>query len=243
MTRRCCLFSLCALGVLMFIGCSDLPGKPHPGPEVPRPDSVLEFSTLYQQNCSGCHGAEGRGGAAIALANPVYLAIADDATLRQVTAAGMKGTSMPGFAQSAGGMLTDQQIDALVQGMRTNWGKKGSLGGVELPPYSAPAGDAQRGADSYKTYCAGCHGTEKGSSKAGSIIDGSYLGLVSDQALRTIVITGRPELGGPDWRSNVPRRPMSSQEIADIVAWLSAQRPQYPGQPYPSPPPATGGNP
>jgi hypothetical protein len=57
---------------------------------------------------------------------------------------------------------------------------------------------------------------------------------VSDQQLRTIVIAGRPELGAPDWRGDVAGRPMSAQEITDVVAWLSSQRPQFPGQPYPS---------
>jgi len=52
---------------------------------------------------------------------------------------------------------------------------------------------------------------------------------VSDQQLRTIVIVGRPELGAPDWRNNVPGHPMSAQEISDVVTWLAAQRPQLPG--------------
>lgn len=34
-------------------------------------------NALYTQNCTARHGAEGRGGASIALANPVYLAIVD----------------------------------------------------------------------------------------------------------------------------------------------------------------------
>ena len=58
-------------------------------------------------------------------------------------------------------------------------------------------------------------------------MEGSYLSLVSDQQLRTIVIVGRPELGAPDWRNNVPGHPMSAQEISDVVAWLAAQRPQF----------------
>jgi hypothetical protein len=49
--------------------------------------------------------------------------------------------------------------------------------------------------------------------------------LISDQGLRTIVITGRPDFGAPDWRGNVPGRPMTDQEISDVVAWLSSQRP------------------
>ena len=55
-----------------------------------------------------------KGGAAIALADPVYLAIADDATILRVTADGVPGTSMPAFAQPAGGMLTDAQIEVIV---------------------------------------------------------------------------------------------------------------------------------
>jgi hypothetical protein len=26
---------------------------------------------------------------------------------------------------------------------------------------------------------------------------------------------------------------MSGQEVSDVVAWLSSQKPQFPGQPYP----------
>ena len=61
----------------------------------------FQISTrLYGQNCAGCHGEDGKGGAAIALADPVYLAIADDAILRRATAGGIPGTSMPAFAQN-----------------------------------------------------------------------------------------------------------------------------------------------
>ena len=51
-----------------------------------RPNEVVEFGTLVRENCAGCHGAEGRGGAAIALADPVYLGIVDEATMRKVIA-------------------------------------------------------------------------------------------------------------------------------------------------------------
>ena len=66
-------------------------------------------------------------------------------------------------------------------------------------------------------------------------MNGSYLALVSDQNLRTLVIVGLPEVGAPDWRNNVPGRPMSAPEISDVVAWLAAQRQQFPGQPFPKP--------
>jgi cytochrome c oxidase cbb3-type subunit 3 len=241
------LFAAMLLAALALAGCSALPGEPKPGPEVPRPDDVLDFTVLYQQNCSGCHGAAGRGGAAISLADPVFLGIVDEATLRRITANGVPGTSMPAFAHSAGGMLTDRQIDVLVHEMRTRWAKPDALHGATPPPYLASApGDAQRGADVYKIFCASCHGVDgSGSAHTGSIIDGSYLALISDQGLRVRVIVGEPESGAPDWRNNVPDRPMTSQEVSDVVAWLSGQRVQFPGQPYPAgtktPAPAMGG--
>jgi hypothetical protein len=71
--------------------------------------------------------------------------------------------------------------------------------------------------------------------KAGSIVDGSYLALISDQALRSIVIAGRPDEGMPDWRTDAAQ-PLTDQQITDIVAWLSSKRIANPGQPYPTVP-------
>ena len=232
MNRGAILAALSTLALLVCDACASFPGAPHPGSEMVAPSEVVEFRLLYGQNCAGCHGANGKGGAGIALANPVFLAIADDSVIRRTAANGVPGTSMPAFAQSAGGMLTDKQIDALVRGIRS-WEKPDALGNLAPPSYVAQGlGDPQRGADAYRTYCSSCHGADgRGGSKASSIVDGSYLALVSDQQLRTIVIAGRPELGAPDWRNNVAGQPMSAQEISDVVAWLSRQRPQFPGQP------------
>ena len=225
-----------ALGALLLSGCDLSHGQPGKGSETLAPDEILDFKTLYAENCAGCHGAEGRGGAAIALADPVYLAIADQAAIRKVIANGVRGTSMPAFAQSSGGMLTDKQIGVITTQIRASWGRPGILAGVEAPSYAAKsAGDAARGELAYKAYCESCHGTEgRGGQKGSAITDGAFLTLISDQGLRTVVITGRPELNAPDWRSNVPGKPMSEQEVTDVVAWLASKRVQNPGQPYPT---------
>jgi cytochrome c oxidase cbb3-type subunit III len=225
MRRSIFVFAALALSVVIC-GCNNAPGRPPADSQSLRPNEVLTFDTLYQQNCAGCHGEQGRGGATIALNSPVYLEIADDATIRRVTAQGVLGTAMPAFAQSSGGMLTDEQINAIVAGIRSKFGKHSPLD-VALPSYSMAPGDPQHGANVYDTYCLSCHGAAgRGGSHGGSIVDESFLKLVSDQYLRTIVIVGRPELGAPDWRGNVPGNPMSQQEVSDVVAWLSAQRPK-----------------
>jgi len=228
--------ALALAAMLATAGCNGLPGRPGPVSPVLETGRETSFSALYSQNCAACHGEEGRGGAAIALADPVYLAIASDSVLSNAIASGIAGTPMPAFAQSAGGTLDRQQVDTLVAGIR-RWARPSELAGVKMPPYAADLkGDPQRGADVYKTFCSSCHGPGgQGGTKAGSVADPSFLALVSDQGLRTIVIMGRPSLGAPDWRGDVPGRPMTDQEITDVVSWLAAHRVAYPGQPYPAP--------
>jgi len=228
---------LCApalVGIIVLSGCSSPPGQPRKSSEIVAPNEVMEFRTLYAENCAGCHGAEGRGGAAIALADPVYLAIADENVMRRVIANGIPGTSMPAFAQSAGGMLTDKQIDVINSEIRSRWSRRGTLDAANPPAYAAKStGNARQGEVVYETYCASCHGPQgQGGPKGSAITNDSFLALVSDQGLRTIVIAGRPELGAPDWRGNVPGRPMSDQEVTDVVAWLASHRVETPGQPY-----------
>jgi mono/diheme cytochrome c family protein len=243
MSRRGHVLEILALTALLLAGCESAPGRPASGSAPIPPDEIANFDYLFSENCSGCHGPQGRGGAAIALNDPVYLAIADDAVLQRVAAKGILGTSMAAFAQSAGGRLTDRQVDLIVKGIRSRWAKPGALTGANPPPYSASVpGDAARGTEVYAIFCSSCHGAGgKGGPKASSIVDGSFLALLTDQELRTLVIVGRPDLGAPDWRNNVPGRPMSPQEISDVVAWMASQRPQFPGQPYPAATSPAGG--
>jgi mono/diheme cytochrome c family protein len=232
-----------AVAGLGLAGCSRIPGKPGPGPEVVRPDEVLDFPTLYKSNCAACHGENAKNGAAISLANPAYLAVAGEDKLRELTRKGVAGKLMPPFAKSAGGMLTDQQINVLAHGMM-QWSRPDLFAGMSLPPYASTIpGDAARGQEAFGMFCAKCHGAsgqgssgdEKSGRKIGSIVDGSYLALISDQGLRSIVIAGRPDDGMPDWRG-YGAQPMTDQQITDIVAWLAAKRIADPGQPYPTRP-------
>jgi mono/diheme cytochrome c family protein len=234
-----------AAAAFALAGCSRIPGRPGPGPEVVRPEQVLDFPTLYKANCAACHGENGRDGVAISLANPVYLAVAGEDNLRNITANGVSGRLMPPFAKSAGGMLTDQQIGVLAHGMMQQWSKQELVAGLSIPRYrSTLAGDAARGQEAFGIFCARCHGTAgEGSTgdaknrtgKIGSIVEGSYLALISDQGLRSILIAGRLDEGMPDWRTDAAQ-PMTDQQITDIVTWLATKRTPNPGQPYPTQP-------
>ena len=221
----------------LVLGCDRIPGKPT---EAQRPllsSQMSNFDDLYGRSCAGCHGGDGQLGAARPLRDPLYLVLVHRDTLWQIIAQGVPGTTMPAFSDRFGGGLTDKQIDILIDGMQNRWGRPQAFTHVALPPYSladaraagAEPGDAERGKTAYTTYCVHCHGPEgRGGEQGGAVVEGAYLALVSDQALRTAVIAGRLDLGMPDWRANIAGRPMSPQEISDVVAWLASHRPVAP---------------
>jgi cytochrome c oxidase cbb3-type subunit 3 len=231
------LAGLTALGLML--GCERIPGKPTEAQRPLIPSQVSNFDALYGHSCAGCHGGDGQLGAARPLRDPLYLALVHRDTLRQIIAQGVPGTTMPAFSNRFGGELTDQQIDIVIDGMQNRWGRPQAFTNVTLPPYSredaaaagAEPGDLERGKAAYTTYCAHCHGPDGGGGeKGGAVVDGVYLALVSDQALRTAVIAGRVDLGMPDWREEVAGQPMTPQDIADVVAWLASHRQRLPGR-------------
>jgi cytochrome c oxidase cbb3-type subunit 3 len=232
--HRAILRALTVLAALAGAACERSPGRPRPDQIVLPPDEVMDSALLYAKNCAGCHGIDGKGGPSIPLGDPLYLAIADDVAIRKTAANGVPGTPMPAFAKSAGGMLADAQIDTIVGRIRS-WAQPEAFANARLPSHVARGpGHPKHGADVYAEYCSRCHGPDgTGGAEASSIVDGSYLALVSDQDLRTNVIVGRPAMGAPTFRDNVPGKPMSNEEVTDVVAWLAAQRSRFPGQPYP----------
>jgi mono/diheme cytochrome c family protein len=74
---------LAILAVAVCVACSSSSGRPAQDSAVVPPNQIVDFTVLYSQNCAGCHGVEGSGGAAMSLANPVYLAIADADIIRR----------------------------------------------------------------------------------------------------------------------------------------------------------------
>lgn len=211
---------------LAGLGCNNSPGKPGPEPEVLRPDQVLDFATLYKQNCIACHGDGHEPGAALFLANPVYLAVAGEENLKNVIGNGVPGKLMPAFAQSAGGMLTDQQVDILAKGLISGWGKPGVLNNFNPPTYKAMLHpDPAAGQKVFTTYCAECHGDTGGGTDdvKGALVDASFLALISDQNLRSIVISGmNPDM--PNFHDHEGHPPLTDQNVTDVVAWLASHR-------------------
>jgi cytochrome c oxidase cbb3-type subunit III len=218
----------------LLAGC-DFPGKPRPADRPVRSDQVVDFERLFQQNCAGCHGADGTLGPAPPLNDAIFLTIVSDKELLRVIRDGRPGTPMAAFSREHGGPLTEAQVEALAAGLKPRWKSKVDEQ-LSLPPYqaerdasSSSTDEPTTGTTAFARACAGCHGEHgEGTSDAGSINDGAFLGLISDQALRRLIITGRPDLGMPNFAENDGRgddyQPLSSSEIDELVALLNDWR-------------------
>jgi mono/diheme cytochrome c family protein len=213
-------------------GCHGMTGPPEDSQELIRPEEQVDFHQLYQQNCSACHGVNGTGGPALDLANPQYQLLVSDDSLKKWITEGIPGTQMPAFGEFAGGFLTEQQVQALVTGMRNVWAPADQERDGRMPAYlSALAGDPKRGEQLYTADCLSCHRSEKQ-----RVTNTAYLALVNDRVLRTIIIAGRPDLGHPGWSNTAAGYILSDQDATDLVSYLASLRTTTPGQPYPEQP-------
>jgi mono/diheme cytochrome c family protein len=217
---------------LLGLSACDWPGRPVLS------ETNENFDSLYKTNCAGCHGADGKLGPAPPLNDPIFLAIVPDKELRRVISDGRSVTpeqksQMPAFAVARGGALTDAQIKLLVSGLKEKWGP-GKTPTPSAPPYLAQGpGNMERGGDVFMRACMGCHGEDgEGIEKEGRLAhrlkEPAFLALISDQALRRIIITGRPDLGMPSYDEKRPKqphfKPLTSTEVADVVALLAYWR-------------------
>jgi mono/diheme cytochrome c family protein len=207
----------------LLAGC-DWPGKPKDADRPIPAEKVEDFGKLYGTHCSGCHGADGKGGPAPPHNDPLFLAIVPDEVLHRVITEGRPGTPMTAFARDRGGPLTDKQVDILARGIKRQWAADKPK--RKPPPYllsDAKAGDKEAGRKVFARDCAKCHGEGGRGGEAGPLRDPSFLALVSDQVLRRDAITGRPDLGMPGYEERGDAE-LKSQEINDLVALLAEWR-------------------
>ena len=224
------LFSSTLASLALCFGlssCDWMPGAPDPSKKWKPASEIADFNTLYRKNCLACHSDGSTISPSIPMDNATYLSMVPEERLREIIANGLPGTLMPAFALSAGGTLTDEQVDILTKGILARKPEQAPTG---LPPYSASGGDASLGAAVFQSHCASCHGDDgKGGPNGRSVVDPAYLALVSDQYLRTVVIAGRPDLGMPDFRGE-SGTPMTPADVSNVVAWLVSQRQAVSGE-------------
>jgi len=141
--------------------------------------------------------------------------------------AGDTSPSTPGENGRRVEVLTD------ASGISPSWGVP------EEPPKGVPSyrgrlgGTKQKGGLVFARACAVCHGEQgegvaKGGEQRRVINDPVFLALISNQAVRRYIITGRPDLGMPNYADARPHDPhfvpLTDHEVTDLVALLASWR-------------------
>lgn len=178
-------------------------------------------ATLFTRHCAACHGSNGMGGVGVPLALPGLLATVDDGYLRLTIRHGRPGRVMPAFSQ-----LTEQEITAIIQQVRS-FGKSPPA----LPAVKPPHGDAVRGAKIFAGHCAACHGAQgEGSHGTGvtfsrprdlpilapALNNPGFLLAASDSLLKTTLLHGRE---GTPMLSFI-KQGLTEADVDDVIAYV-----------------------
>jgi mono/diheme cytochrome c family protein len=106
----------------------------------------------------------------------------------------------------------------------------------DTPPYLAPERTSiptrekceQIRKTVFARACGDCHGDRGQGGSYGPINDPAFLALISDQALRRLIVTGRSDLGMPNFAGTDGRsddfKPLTSEEVGDLVDLLAFWR-------------------
>lgn len=147
--------------------------------------------SVYEENCSQCHGIEARGGLGPALNAQQFLGAVDDRQIADLTATGVPGTLMAPYAADFGGSLTQAQIGAAVAYLRAF-----EEAAPDMPLWRTPlAQEDLSGRDLYTMGCSFCHGLSLGGTEIGPALGpGSDAEEESDNRLAKRVREGKDEM-------------------------------------------------
>jgi mono/diheme cytochrome c family protein len=191
-------------------------------------------ANLFAQNCSACHGQFGEGGPNPARAGDIippistaeFLKTRDDTTLRNIISQGQPSLGMPSFGDANGGPFSDEQLDAVVEYLRS-WEANPP---VEEPPTFAtetppptPEGSAPTpepipsltGGQLYAIACASCHGAQGEGGVGPALNTQDFQDKYDDQALFDTISNGHTATPMVAWGEN-----LSAEQIQLLVYYL-----------------------
>jgi cytochrome c oxidase cbb3-type subunit 3 len=191
--------------------------------------SDLEFGAkLYADNCAVCHGTDGQGRIGVRLAKD-WPSIRPDQQIRTVIENGIQGSVMPAWGQSAGGPLSEIEIQALVDYI-LNWETGGPpvihpmptpIPHPALTPPPGVTGDPNQGALLFDQNCVVCHGPN-GQGRIGAVLVKNWPSIRPDLSIKNTIRNGIQGSVMPAW-SQANGGPLSEAQINDLVAFILAK--------------------
>jgi mono/diheme cytochrome c family protein/transposase-like protein len=186
---------------------------------------------LFQGMCAACHGKHAEGATGPQLNNPVFLASADDAMLREWVRFGKPGTEMRAFAKGQQGMveLSASQIEDVVTFLRR----------LQIDGRTVSArpgmGIIASGAEIYASVCAQCHGRHGEGITGSALANADFLRAASDGFLQATIVLGRDGTGmramGRGGQGNVE---LSVEDVNNLVAFIRSWERRPPTQTIPA---------
>ncbi len=180
--------------------------------------------TLFAQNCAPCHGDLGEGGQnpanpgqlIAAIGSAEFLNTRDDTTLFEIISQGQPDQGMSPFSISNGGILDDDQINAIVAYLRS-WQANPP---VTTPPQLTIPTVNLTADQVYSGFCAQCHGLNGEGSVGPTLND---LSDDTDQEISDVINHGISDTFMPAFGSI-----LSDAQIHDLVALIRQFPPPQP---------------
>ncbi|MFQ5429530.1 MAG: c-type cytochrome, partial [Phycisphaerae bacterium] len=161
---------------------------------------------LFQGVCAACHGAHAEGASGPQLRNPVFLASASDAMLREWINYGKSATEMRAFLKGHQGVaeLSAAQVEDVITYLR----RLALEGGT---PSARPGlGLVSLGRTIYTETCLGCHGPNAEEPTGSALPNMDFLRAASDGYIQATVVLER----------SMPQLGLSAEDISNVVAYI-----------------------
>jgi cbb3-type cytochrome c oxidase subunit III len=184
---------------------------------LPNGQALAAGLTLYAENCTACHNANGEGSTlAPALNTPDFRAQRTDEQIRRTITQGTSGTLMAAWDRA----LTSEEIDSLVVLLR-EWDTLNQAG-IALPVTAAqpetPTSPEMiaEGQQLFGLLCKQCHGTSGQGTQLGPALNTqNLLNNTPDAAIRQIIAMGVDGTMMPAWGGR-----LTDADINAITAYL-----------------------
>lgn len=162
---------------------------------------------VYRQNCSSCHGPDGRKPleGVPTLNHARVLAVAQEDYYLDIISHGRKGTQMPAWET----ILTPTQIRSLVSYIRS-WAQ------TSEEKKELFAGNTSHGKALYRGNCMACHGNNGKGGIGVSLNSPSFLAMASDWFLRDTIKVGRKHTAMPAGFA------FTDEEVNDLLSYIKS---------------------
>ncbi len=202
-------------------------------PALAQEGDVENGKALFSEYCAVCHGYDGQGRVGASLEG-WFSSIDPEAFVRSTVSSGVAGT-MPAFAQSNGGPLTEEQIDDIAAYI-LSWQER-----VEPAPTPTPVpvtpiptvagveGDPTAGAQVFARECQVCHG-ERGQGGVGASLSDVIASNQPAAFIRQVVTEGVDGSPMPAFEGVLGEDDVENV-VAYVLSWERRPAPQATPEP------------